>query len=285
MLSEEQTKQFQVMKKTRLIAGLMLFSLASVLSSCKKEQNMNEAEDVVNTEAVNSFIEKSVSADEDMPAMRGPVNQGGCNWQSQLASCATITESSDEYPKTITIDYGEGCTNDNGITKSGQIIIELTADMLTTGAVRTVTFENYVINGIQISGSRVTTNIGSGDNGQPLFSRNVNTTLLHNGNTIVRTCNESVTWISGYDTEACGDNVFLVSGTGTSTRNDGITRIRTITEPLLVDQVCGYITAGIVSVSGPQGQRTINFGDGTCDDLATVTGINGNSFEIHLHQN
>jgi hypothetical protein len=273
------------MKNTRLIAGMMLFAFTSILSSCKKEQTTDEAEDMMNTEALSAFVEKSVSADEDASTMRGPIGSGGCNWQSQLASCALVTESGQAFPKTITIDYGEGCTNENGITKSGQIIIELSDEMQNTGAVRTVTFQNYMINNTQISGSRLTTNIGNNDFGQPQFSRVVNTTLARNGNIIVRTCDENVSWISGYDTEPCGDNIFSITGSGTSTRNDETTRIRVITEPLLVDQVCGYITEGIITIQAPKGQRSINFGDGACDDIAVVTGINGNTNEIHLHQN
>lgn len=263
----------------------MLFASTALLSSCKKEQNTNEIEDVVSTEAMSLFVEKSVSADEDIPAMRGMAGSGGCNWQSQLASCAIVTESGEEFPKTITIDYGEGCTNENGISKSGLIIIELSDDMQNEGAVRTVTFQNYMVNGAQISGSRVTINIGVNESGQSQFSREVNTTIVKNGNTVVRTCNETVTWLSGYDTEACGDNVFSVTGSGTSVKNDGAMRIRTIAEPLIIDQACGYITSGVVSIAGPQGQRSIDFGDGACDDVAIVTGMNGNTHEINLHQN
>lgn len=274
------------MKTTKIISGILIFALTVFISSCKKEKATADLDnESINNESVSTFVEKSLTVDEDAATMRGGNGSAeGCNWQNLLASCAIVTESGTTYPKTITIDYGTGCVTQNNITKSGIVLITLTDDMMNQGAVRTVTFDNYFVNNTQIQGTRTLTNIGENESAQPVFHRVVNTTITRNAGAFNRTCDEEVTWLSGYDTEECGDNVFSITGNGTVTRPNGTTRTRTILVPLIIDHVCGYITSGVVQITGPNGVGTINFGDGSCDDLATVTRPNGNTQEIHLHQ-
>lgn len=259
--------------------------MALMISSCKKEQAAAgiDAQDISN-ESMSSFVEKNLVTDEDAATMRGgaPGLQNNCNWQELLPECAIVSVSGETYPKTITIDYGNGCTQGD-ITKGGVITIVLTDDMMNAGAVRTVTFQNYQINNTSIEGSRTLTNTGTDELGHPMFHREVNTTITRNGNTVSRVAIEAVTWLSGYDTEECGDNVFSVTGSGSITRPDGITRTRTIVSPLIIDRICGYITQGVIEIQGPNGNGSIDFGDGSCDDEALVTRPNGNTQVIHLH--
>ena len=260
--------------------GMLLF-----LASCKKEKETAsiDTQDITN-ESTSSFVEKSLMVDEDAATMRGGAVglQSNCNWQELLPECAVVTESGENNPKTITIDYGDGCTQGD-FTKSGMITIVLTDDMMNIGAVRTVTFQNYQINNTSIEGTRVLTHTGNDESGHPVFHREVNTVITRNGNEFTRTADELVIWMEGYDTEECGDNVFSVSGSGTTTRADGVVRNRNITSPLIIDRICGYITQGIIEIQGPHGTGSINFGNGTCDDEATVIRPNGNTQVIHLH--
>ncbi len=256
-----------------------------MVTSCKKEQATAgvDTQDISN-ESMSSFVEKNLITDEDAATMRGgaPGLQSNCNWQELLPECAIVNVSAETYPQTITIDYGSGCTQGD-ITKSGMITIVLTDDMINVGAVRTVTFQNYQINNTSIEGSRTLTNTGIDELGHPMFHREVNTTITRNSNTVTRVAIESVTWLSGYDTEECGDNIFSVTGSGSITRPDGITRTRTIVVPLIIDRICGYITQGVIEIQGPNGNGSIDFGDGSCDDEALVTRPNGNTQVIHLH--
>jgi hypothetical protein len=272
------------MNNTKLILGLSIIALSIALGSCKKDKE-DKTLDNSSDEAIASFVEKTVESDENTPTLRGGGGATGCNWQLDFPSCAVISESSETYPKVISIDFGDGCTNENGITRSGIIFISLTDDLMNEGAVRTVTFDNYHVNNVQIAGTRVTTNNGVNGNGQPTFTRVVNVDITKNGNTIHRTFNGSLTWLSGYDTEACGDNIFSMTGSGTCTRPNGNACTRTIIEPLIIDRICGYITDGLVEIQTTNGTAEMNFGDGSCDDIAIVTGPNGNEHTVHLHQN
>lgn len=273
-------KNKQIMIKQKLticcaLAALLTFCLAS----CKKDQNNDYTAST--NEAISSLVNKSVQEDVDAATLHRSANSS-CDWQALLPDCATVTESGEDYPIEIIIDYGDGCEDNFGRIKSGQVIITLTGEMLDEGSSRTVTFSAFSVNDIDVAGTRVVTNIGTSDDGFPQFSRDVDMSLTHEGNTFSRSFDGTATWLSGYETAECGDNVFELEGSGSCTRPNGAVVTRTIIEPLLIDRVCGYIIAGYVEVEAPMGTRSIDFGDGECDSMATVTGPDGQTFEIDL---
>ncbi|MDZ4824764.1 MAG: hypothetical protein SH856_15005 [Flavobacteriales bacterium] len=273
------------MKNKSFFYVALMALLAGALASCRKDkENLFDASNMTN-ESVSSFVEKTVSADEDAVSLKSMQGGGGenCNWQNLLAECVVVTVSSEEFPKTITIDYGDGCTNSNGVTKSGQIIINLSDDMINQGAVRVVTFQDFVVNEVEVSGSRTCTNTGTNDAGNPVFSRTVGVNITYDGETIQRDFNHVVTWLSGYVTPECGDNIFEITGSGSVTRPDGTVVTRTIIEPLIMDRICGHIISGVIEVNVPQGIATIDFGNGTCDDIAVVTSPDGETHIIHIN--
>ena len=66
--------------------------------------------------------------------------------------------------------------------------------------------------------------------------------------------------------------------------NDTASYIRTIKTPLFYDTDCEFIKSGIVELNRKGNITVIDYGDGTCDDKATVT-TNGTTEEINLHSN
>jgi len=71
------------------------------------------------------------------------------------------------WPRTITLDFGEGCEK-NGKMKSGIMVIEKSAPWHESGSVRKVTFENYMVDDIAIEGEKTITNI-TGEGEHPTF--------------------------------------------------------------------------------------------------------------------
>ena len=270
------------MKKFQWTSGLIVVAIVLAFSSCTKEKQANLDAASILDENIASFAEKSTSEMEDAATLK---SGGGnpCSPQEQLPECAVYTEDSESYPKNITIDFGEGCADQMGRVRSGIIHIHLTDDMLNEGAVRTVTFENYAVNDIEIEGIRITTNTGLNELSQPTFTRNIDLSITRPQGTLERECTGNVVWISGFETPECNDNIFTETGSGTVTRPNGVVITRTITEALLIDRGCGYIIDGKIEISGPNGEGSIDFGDGTCDDQAIVTRPNGDVETITLH--
>lgn len=251
-----------------------------LLVSCKKENNTDDS--VASTNEVSFLVaEKSFSEDIEHVTKSGFIDTN-CAGEGFLASCVTVTDSGEDiYPRTIVLDYGDGCEGPGGNTRSGSILITLTNDMSEVGAVRTVTFQDFAFNNKHLDGTRITTRLEDTADGKPQFSRTIDMTITHI-NSIERHFTENIVWTSGFETEACGDNVFTVTGSGYVVRPNGVVVTRTISIPLVRDFICGYTISGVVTIDAPNGTRMIDFGPGTCDDEATVI-FNGNSTTITLH--
>lgn len=262
--------------KPFFLIGLTVSLTTLTLLSCRKDKDEEETYDdsVFKQETVMGTAEKALEEEEDGLTLRNYGNTGSCAF-AYTASCAAITESSSAFPKTITIDYAGGCMDWHNRLRTGKIFIHLTDSFMNENAVRTVTFENFTINGIGVTGSRITTNNGLNDSNQPIFTRVVDTDVTFNGATYQRNFTQSLTWLSGFDTPACYDNIWSVSGSGVVVRPNGLSIARATSSPLIIDFSCPHITQGSIEIYSLQGTWTIDYGDGNCDNDATVTRPNG----------
>jgi hypothetical protein len=258
---------------------LVLVSFA-IITGCKKETDNDTTDATYDT--TFQTAEKSFSQDVDYVTKSGG-SDTNCSFNGFLADCVEVTDSGeDSYPRTIILDYGDGCEGPGGNTRSGEIHISLTGPMDVSGSVRTVTFVDFSFNNRSLEGTRVTTRGEDNSEGQPTMTRVVDMSITAAGVSFERNFTEQITWLSGYDTPTCGDNVFEITGNGTVVRPNGVSVNRVIMIPMVIDQICGYTVSGVVSIEAPNGTRTLDYGDGSCDDQAIMT-VNGNSFSITLH--
>ena len=72
------------------------------------------------------------------------------------------------------------------------------------------------------------------------------------------------------------DDVFSVTGSHTVTNMAGNSRVSTITEALEKKVSCEDIDMGKIKIEGPNHFATLDFGDGSCDKIATIS-IDGNA--------
>lgn len=252
----------------------------ATLVGCKKNRTDDNTTAAEN-EAYIISQEKAFENDVDEYTRSALVNDA-CNPMNYLMDCVEVTDSGEgEYPREIILDYGEGCIGPGGRIRSGQVIINLSADMSEVGATRTVTFNNFAVNNAAVEGLRVALSGGTNELGQPNWTRSVNMSFTRNGNTLLRITDHEVVWLSGYDTEECGDNVFQITGTGSVTRPNGTVVDRTILIPIISDRICGQAVQGQIQVDAPLGTRYIDFGDGSCDNEAIVI-IDGEEYPIDL---
>ena len=209
-----------------------------------------------------------------MFGMMGPRKGAGMGpGMHHLSDCADITESGEEYPRVIIIDFGEGCEDRRGNIKTGKIIINISDDMKEEGATRTVTYEDYTVGGNEISGSRTVINKGINEKGNWIIEWQSDMLIkkVEEGVEINRTSNATREWMAGFETAEKSDDSFQITGTGSITQNGSVTFNREIIVPLLVDRSCRYILSGQVELTNEESSMLIDFGDGTCDNTATVT--------------
>lgn len=210
----------------------------------------------------------------------GPVKFG----IPHIDSCATVTVSSSTYPKTITIDYGTGCSDRRGHSKTGKIIISLSDTIANAGSVQTITYQNFYIDSVKVDLTATLKNLGKNASGNWVIETNWDQTITKpSGKTIVQKNAESVEWLAGFGTTDKMDDIYSRSGSGTITINDTLKFSRTITKPLLIDRSCGFIKSGTEELNRNGSIVVIDYGDGTCDSKATVT-ANDTTEEIDLQK-
>ncbi len=261
-----------------LSPGLALFAAMLALTGCDKasDEDFTDAGDMLRVDALTESTLESV----DAATLRFGAG-ATCDWPDVLPACATVVSGSGTYPDTTVITFDPGCMGPGGYTRSGSLVVILSDDLAIPGAVRTVIFDGYEIDGYGISGQITLENTGTDLSGNPVFSRIADLIWTFPSATLERNFVGTRTWISGWTTPECLDNVFDLSGSGSLSGPWG-TSTQTILEPLRVDRSCGYIIDGTLQLDGPRGLRTLDYGDGSCDDLADLTVPSGETYTVDL---
>lgn len=271
-----------------MIAAMAILSF----SACTKTETLDQTSvDLADDDAVSDAVFEDVFNSVDNADIILSGFQKGDESKSDLAvladSCPliTITHPSDAvWPKTVTIDYGTGCSGYYESTRSGKIIITVSGPRMVKGSKKTVTFDNYVINGIKVEGTKVIENLGYNNNQNMEFSVKLTggKLTLPDGKTIQRTVEHKREITAGLLTKNIWDDECLITGTASGVTINGKAYTNTITTALKWKRVCKFIVSGVVKIER-EGlvPVEINYGTGECDALATVT-RGGESKEITL---
>ncbi len=283
------------MKKKWIIAVGVVAAL--ILTACEQsESDLGELgenvtmaeEEVADLKAAEATSSDVCSARFGAHLLQGGMMVGGSQmfFGTGFPSCATVTVDSDEFPKTITIDYSEGCTGRMGLEKKGIVTIEMSDTIINEGAVYTVTFTNMTMGQREISKTATYTNEGLNDAGYWVISfESLSTTTFEKQDevfTIVREFTGEREWMAGFDTPEATDDIFLLTRNGSITVNDELKFSKTTVEPILIDRSCDWPLSGIVEITRADETMTIDYGTGECDNIALVT-KDGESEEIELN--
>jgi hypothetical protein len=200
--------------------------------------------------------------------------------------CASITHDQNSNPRTITIDFGNvNCMCNDGRNRRGKIEVSYDGNYSDSGSVHKISFSNYYINDHYVLGTCQVENKGKNGAGQPYYTNRIEAKLLKPGflDTLYYDANRTLTWVQGSETPVWGDDIYQITGTASGRNALKTFYAATITEPLINDVLgCRYFAKGKMEMQ-PQGKalRTIDFGNGNCDQDATVT-INNKVFNIKL---
>lgn len=263
---------------------IMKWLLASTLflgvffTACQKDRETINSEQILAAEdqtAANDLYEDVDEQVDQAIETRG----GGTD------DCPTVTldPADGSYPRTMTIDFGTtGCTGPDGRVRKGQILVTLTDTLTNTGAVRTATFVNFFVDDAQLEGTRTLTNLSPNANGYLTFSRTVvdGKITFPNGDVTSWEADHFITLVEGGDTNAVLDNVWEITGGATGVNRHGKAFTTEIVSPLVRKRSCRWVVSGTKTLTIDGKELTIDYGDGSCDRFATVTGPNGNTRQI-----
>lgn len=285
------------MKKLAFALSALIICSA-VFFACKKDDKEVDNETVTvsdNALCEQEFMRMGPSVSEravSTPGVKKLIGGGGYN--SVLASCAvqtftgdTLTDSTGTYINTsnlptITLDWGTGCTDVDGVTRSGKLMASFTKRYDKVGCVMTVTPDNYKVNSVSYTGTIKITKLAGGNN--PSFRTEVINGYCTNGSwNISWSSDKTTTYTAGYDTQSdATDDVITITGNSSGKNRDGRTFTVVIKNALEKMASCKYISKGTLEIT-PDGlkTRTVDFGNGTCDATGTFT-VGGNTFTFTM---
>lgn len=256
-------------KHFKLIAVLFALGLFA-FSACKKpDPDSQSAED----DARGSYIMADAFAVSNSEA-------GGTDGKAAYPAGMTVVRDTVTHSVTITFDNCEF----RGKLRNG--IIHAAYTLKPTIGLRAVnliiTFENYYIDGIHVEGG-ISTSFG-GTYIVPeinVIATNMKATF-EDGKVISWDSNLTYKMTQGFGTYSIDDNVIEMSGTANGTNRAGVD-YSSVYNKVTVDRACtyGYPISGTVTITSDKGTTVIDYGNGDCDDVITVTN-NGITLTIHL---
>lgn len=258
---------------TTIVVGTMI-----IFSACEKKE---ENAELLNTksaqdEAMADMIWNSVDSDVDLVSNMFESK----SFKSATAdTCPTIIidhPDSTFFPRTLIIDFGtDYCETWEGRPKKGKIIITVNRPIYEMGSVRTVTFEDFYIADHKVEGINTLTNNGFNNSGNLNFQAALSggKITFPDGGIVTRDINHNREWIIGIQTpQYWWDDQWHITGTASGTNRDGVSYNNLITTPVLYKTVCHFPVSGIIDLNiNNVGTLVMDYGDGECDNLATIT--------------
>lgn len=247
----------------------------SILTDNQEKYIEDDAAAVSETEAVEYETDYFTSSSTVITSLSGQTKNTTGFWQRYINSvgpAVTIDPIGDNWPKTITINYGNGIELVNGRVIQGIIQVVVSAPPRTLNSTRTVTFKNFYIDSAQITGTMLKTYTATDSSEIKWKTAGTVSVLFTDSTKVTREINQIKLMVDGFDTPFDhSDDVFNITGTVTTTY-DSKTIVRQIVDPLVKLGDCRYIVQGIVSLAVDGDVFCeLDYGNGTCDDIATIT--------------
>lgn len=286
-----------------LVAAWILLSSVALVS-CQKDsslQNPAVSEDEAmtateeNTAAdaeYDDVAEIGLSAGADLEAEASDngtatqsVNDGGLgvrvhlfeDLQFKIGPCTKIEVSPNDstFPKTVIINYGDGCICRDGKFRKGAIVLHFTGPIRRSGSVLTITFRSYFVNRVHIEGTKTIKNMS--ENGIHKYATLVENGKVTwpNGRGFTYEGAKIVTQVRGMETRTVRDDVYSIEGRNKTVYANGTVVIKNTETPLIKPVACAWIVKGILKVKINDRVLYIDFGNGDCDNKATLKWAGG----------
>lgn len=264
--------------------------LGLTMNSCKKDAIDTQTKDNTVVMDADAALKKFDGMyGESLKLISVLLNNGASFKTGGIAGCADVTVDTSSLPYHATFNFGSGCMDDEGHTRSGIVMLEFNQidDMRTPGAYVNLTFNNFSLDNMKHNGTFAFNNNGLNTSNNLNFDYNFNLQMedLNNGDNGTLTGSTQYEFIAGQGTETDDDDVLALTGQIQGTVSAGTTMTLTVLQPVIKNRgdVCNgnYIQGEVKIEQTGQSDKFIDYGSGTCDDQATQT-VDGVSTQITL---
>jgi hypothetical protein len=265
----------------RRYCALSLWIFFFGLSSCFKDyaENYGEEEIILENSAVGAgeaddaleiayqieILQQTLYNGQDVPSI----------------SCGIITDNPTD--KILTVNFDGQCIGTGGRIRSGKIIVQY-ANLADSLSSKTITFENFTVNGKKVQGTVSLHDISFLESGGDTL-QNATRTLTDfkvefpNGTSITLNGSNNRQWISGRADSIITNNVYRFEGTMNGVSGNGRTFQQEVVAPVIANFYCSFQgfyprARGVLELTQldgyPDRKRTVDYGDGTCDNSITI---------------
>ncbi|MBS0026326.1 hypothetical protein ACTJJ0_08130 [Chitinophaga sp. 22321] len=284
-------------------------AVATIFFACKKEvttdtapnnQSDNNTIGAVQHEAIVSAMygdlfetAATVGISQGMYTGR-KANPGGGEMADQPQGCPSaelLDATGNTWPKRVDIDFGTSCLDRYGVFRSGVLHVIFSGPLFSPGATIVVEPRNYKLNGKAVEGRFVISGVSySTTNGIQYTTELTNGKVTLSDSVVINYASKkTVKQIAGVDKDQPflnpSDDVFSVEGNAALSYVKGpvtgATANFSTEEALIKAWSCAYISKGKLKVEFDKITGVINYGDGLCDDVATIT-VGDKAKEIKL---
>jgi hypothetical protein len=279
------------LKLTRLIPSTALFCL--LVASCKKEDAVSVSTPSSTLSTQNARVTSMIGAmseasDQEALDMYTDESAGITGKAASACPEVTYSPSSTAYPRTVTFDYGTGCTDALGRNIKGVRTVVQKENFRTAHAnsvLSLVTYSNYYIGNTNISGNATNVVLKAGTPGPYVFRTIYKRTITDgSGNTSTFIGQSTHTQVIG-DINSKGKD----AGYSNNETDLGVestpgqptvawTLITSKLNPIIklgscAPRVAGQVHICLVSLHDKT-TEDVDFGNGDCDNQATLS-VNG----------
>ncbi len=185
------------------VLGAIVFTNSCVSDDLENQKQERVQSDIVIDEVIHAVLIDDVLKEVDFYSLFGE----GFLKSAEVVDgdCPVITvekmKEGQEWPRKVTIDYGDGCEK-NGKKMTGKMIIVKTGPLHLPGSVREVSFREFVAGGVSITGNKRFKNITERE-GAPTFNINIDIKqTFYEGDKVIQTVRrkeeKKQVWIEGF---------------------------------------------------------------------------------------
>ncbi len=281
------TLKLNIMKNIILKFGITVF-LAAIFVGCDKDEASDEtlidAVDLEETELTakvdnatevlsDTFLQVYETEESDL---KSPIHP-------YLPECVTITIEITDTSKDVLVDFGEEGCEVRGHLVKGKLTMSYAIDLDAKTKIITYSLDDFFIDDIQFEGTKTVTRQRMNENGNPQYMMDLDLKVTFaDGTEASRKGTKTREWVEGVLNGNWGDNVFLITGAWETNFANGNTHSTTITTALRREASCRFLVSGVVDLVRTNYSGVLDYGDGSCDNLALFTNSDGEEREIRL---
>lgn len=249
-----------------IIAGLSLITY-----SCSKDAEAPQQEALTQTE-----LKTILEADDSSGIVDGILADIYMNDSNNSAKSTNDCHEASYTDTGFTVVFNN-CLLNGTDNVNGTLVVTYAVEE--NSAAFTATYDGFYVNDIELNGTRAYELSGNSDESSISFSVTSNMSVtLADGQIISENGTKTLGFMFG-DTPTT--SIYTIAGIWTI-EAEGNTYSVAVDTTLEGNLSCAYLTKGLMTVNKNGLEIDVNFGDGSCDDIATLIYPNGATEEISL---